>query len=106
MKCSNMWLLTILLYAVLGLALVLFLFIAHFTIDQGTVVGIALFGNLYIFILSKLYDVNNHNLEFSKAFISMLNLDVGVPVCFYDGMTDGGKIALQFVSVAPIGATM
>ena len=97
MKCSNIWLLTILLYAVLGLVLVLFLFIAHFTIDQGTVVGIVLFGNLYIFVLSKLYDTGNQNLEFSKAFISMLNLDLGIPVCFYDGMTDGVKIAFQFV---------
>ena len=93
MKCRNMWLLTILLYAVLGILLVLFLYITHFTIDQGTVVGIVLFANVAVFVLSQL---RGHSLGFLETFTSMLNFDVGISVCFYDGMTDVVKTALQF----------
>ena len=96
MKCRNMWLWTILLYAVLGLVLVLFLFIAHFTIDQGTVVGIALFGNLAIFGFTLLHDLDNDSFGILGYFLSMLNLDIGISVCFYDGMTEVVKTALQF----------
>ena len=95
MKCSNMWLLTILLYAILGILLVLFLYITHFTIDQGTVVGIVLFANLAMFVLSQLYD-RSSTFGLVETFISMLNFDIGVSLCFYDGMTDVVKTALQF----------
>ena len=95
MKCSNRWLLMILLYAALGVMLVLFLCVTHFTIDQGTVVGIILFGNLTIFGVSELRDSDNGN-DILNTFLSMLNLDVGLPICFYDGMTEVVKTALQF----------
>eukprot|EP00731_Ephydatia_muelleri_P037015 Em0378g2a len=53
--CSNVWLLTILMYAVLGIALPL------------------------------------------QIIISFINLDLGFPLCFYDGMDDAAKTGLQFV---------
>ena len=96
-ECSNMWLWTTLLYAMLGIVLVLFLYITHFTIDQGTIVGIFLFGNLCAFILSDLYHIDYRDHDFSKVFIFLLNLYVSAPMCFYNGMTEVVKTALQFV---------
>lgn len=62
-KCVNQVIvlcLVAMVNTVLGVVLVLFLFIVHFTIDQGTVVGISLFGNLTIFGFTLLYDLDNN----------------------------------------------
>ena len=93
--CSNIWLLTILLYAVLGIVLVAVLFMLNLTVTQGTIYGLIFYANII--------EVNNSiffNGSFMKPLqiiISFINLDLGFPMCFYDGMDDAAKTGLQFV---------
>ena len=93
--CSDFWLLTILLYAVLGVVLVAVLFTLNLTVTQGTIYGLIFYANII--------EVNN-SIFFNGAFmkplqiiISFINLDLGFPLCFYDGMDDAAKTGFQFV---------
>jgi predicted outer membrane repeat protein len=94
-ECSNYWIFTIFTYAVLGILLVVILFILNLTVTQGTVVGLIFYANIvginsHIFNLSKTQN-------FMFVFISVINLELGFPVCFFDGMTEVIKVGFQFI---------
>ena len=94
-ECSNYWVFTIILYAVLGILLVVVLFILNLTVTQGTVVGLIFYAN----IVSVNINIFNHNRaqDFVFVFISLINLELGFPLCFFDGMTEVTKVGLQFI---------
>ena len=93
--CSNVYLLLVIPIAVAGLVLVLLLFILNLTVTDGDINGFI----LYINIIS----INNHVFfpQYHKfinlwyAFISLVNLDLEIPTCFYNGMDDYAKMWLQ-----------
>ena len=97
--CSNWWIFTIAIYAVVGLLLVVFLFAFKLTISAGTVNGLIFFGNMWnsgpIEILS--HPDQSVWATVSSKFISLLNLGLVYPLCFYDGMTELAKSWLQLV---------
>ena len=93
--CTDMWLITLVLFAVLGVLLVAALFFLNLTVTQGTLYGLIFYANIIQV---------NHSLFFSqsilnsmKVIVSFVNLDLGLPLCFYDGMDDADKAGLQFV---------
>ncbi len=93
-QCTNYWLFTIIFYAVAGVILVLALFILDLTVAKGTINGLIFYVNVVsinggIFFQSEA--------SFVRIFVSLLNLELGFPLCFYDGMTEAAKIGLQFV---------
>ena len=96
-ECSNLWLLSILGYALIGLLLVLLLFILNLTVSNGTLGGLVFFANMSVvslhtnLLVDKLYTLP------VKLSLSFLNLNLGYPMCFYHGMDIIGKIGLQFV---------
>lgn len=94
-KCSNYWLFTILFYAILGILLVVILFILNLTVAQGTVVGLIFYAN----IVSVNINIFNHSRaqDFVFVFISLINLELGFPLCFFDGMTEVTKVGFQFI---------
>ena len=94
-ECSNYWLFTILFYAVLGVLLVVILFILNLTVTQGTVVGLIFYAN----IVSVNINIFNHSRaqDFVFVFISLINLELGFPLCFFDGMTEVTKVGFQFI---------
>lgn len=94
-ECSNYWLFTIIFYAVLGILLVVILFILNLTVTQGTVIGLIFYAN----IVSVNINIFNHSRaqEFVFVFISLINLELGFPLCFYDGMTEVIKVGFQFI---------
>lgn len=94
-RCSNYWLFTILFYAILGILLVVVLFILNLTVTQGTVIGLIFYAN----IVSVNINIFNHNRaqDFVLIFISLINLELGFPLCFYDGMTEVIKVGFQFI---------
>ena len=96
-SCTNIWLLTIMLYAFLGILLVVFLGLLRFTIDHGIVTSLILYGNIATFGLMDLVGVNPHYIDYESIFLSLINLNIGYPICFYNGMSETVKIALQFV---------
>ena len=93
-ECSNLWLLSILGYALL---LVLLLFILNLTVSNGTLGGLVFFANMSVvslhtnLLVDKLYTLP------VKLSLSFLNLNLGYPMCFYHGMDIVVKTGLQFV---------
>ena len=93
--CSDYWLFTILLYMTAGILLVFFLFLLKITISDGTLTSVIFYAQLFSINLSLLAGTNE--IRFATVFISLLNLELGFPVCFYDGMDFSGKLGFQFV---------
>jgi len=97
--CTNYWLLLLVVFLLAGAALVLLLIACNLTVTEGTIGGLIFYANIVqansaIFFPHK----NVHFLtDFLTVFISWLNLDLGVQVCFYDGMDAYSKAWLQFV---------
>ena len=95
-QCSNFWILSLIIYAICGIALVLLLFSIKLTISGGMLGGIIFFANmsqvnLHSDLLSnKIY---TRPIKISMAF---LNLNLGFPVCFYNGMNNLNKTALLY----------
>ena len=93
--CSNGYLLLVIPIAVAGLVLVLLLFFLNLTVTNGDVNGFILYVNV-VSINTDIFFVqyNNYN-NLAYTFISLGNLDLGIPVCFYNGMDDYAKMWLQ-----------
>ena len=93
-SCSNVYLLLVLVFALAGIVLVAVIMALNLTVSVGAVNGLLLYANMV-----KL----NENVFFSNGrppvvsqFISWLNLDFGIELCFYDGLDGYWKTWLQF----------
>ena len=96
-QCSNWWLLTLVLYAVVGPLLIYLLFALKLTLTTGTLNGILFYAQAIG--INNIRIVSSHSLLFSiykatHVFLSMLNLNLGFPLCFYNGMTELWKAGL------------
>ena len=94
-KCTDFWLFTIILYILSGIFLVIGLFLLKLTISEGLLGSILFYAQLFSINLGLL--VYSNETRFTTVFISLLNLELGFPLCFYNGMTQAGKYGLQFV---------
>ena len=88
-----MWLTTLVMFAVLGVFLVAALFFLNLTITQGTLNGLIFYANQ---VITSLF-FNQSILNPLQVIVSLVNLDFGLPMCFYNGMDDADKAGLQFV---------
>ena len=95
MTCSNIWLWTVALYGLAGIALVLFLFILRLTVAAGTVNGLIFYTN--VLSTNSLIFLGHRGLRWLLVFVSLVNLDLGFPMCFYDGMDRLALSCLQYV---------
>ena len=93
--CSDMWLTTLVMFAVLGVFLVAALFFLNLTITQGTLYGLIFYANIIQVNTSIFF--NQSILNPMQVIVSLVNLDLGLPMCFYNGMDDADKAGLQFV---------
>ena len=96
-ECSNFWLFTIFLYAVAGVLLVIFLFLLNFTVAQGTISAISVIFYVNIVSVNSSLFFPASNRGFLFIWVSILNLELGFPLCFYEGMTEVAKAGLQCV---------
>ena len=82
--------------ALAGVLLVVFLLLMKMTVSSGTINGLILYVNIVSF--SGLLDLQKCIIHpFLHVFISWINLDLGIEVCFYSGMDVYQKTWLQFV---------
>ena len=99
--CSNVYLASISIFILVGIALVAVITILDMTVSVGTLNGIILLSNiLQANRLSFLPQSASHTrtlVAVLSVFISWLNLDIGIPMCFFDGLTTYIKTWLQFV---------
>ena len=93
--CTDMWLITLVMFAVLGVLLVAALFFLNLTVTQGTLYGLIFYANIVQVNTSIFF--NQSTLRPLQVIVSFVNLDLGIPMCFYDGMDDADKAGLQFV---------
>lgn len=77
------------MYAVVGALLVAALFMLNMTVMKGTLYRLIFYTNVI--------QVNATIFFLLEMIISFINLDIGFPLCFYDGMDDATKTGLQFV---------
>ena len=95
MKCSNIWLLLILPFAISGVALVMCLMVLNLTVSTGTINGLIFYANIVRANTATFFPGQSANTFFSW-FIAWLNLDLGIETCFYDGLNSHVKTWLQF----------
>ena len=93
--CTDMWLITLVMFAVLGVLLVAALFFLNLTVTQGTLYGLIFYANIIQVNTSIFF--SQSILNPMKVIVSFVNLDLALPLCFYDGMDDADKAGLQFV---------
>ena len=86
MPYSNFWLLLFILFALGGIALVVFLLVCKLTTAVGTINGLIFYTNIVVASPSTFFPYVFQKLIFSFVFISWLNLDLGIEICFFDGM--------------------
>ena len=94
-ECSNAWLATLPLFALLGALLAMSFFLLDSTITHGLVNGLFFYANI-VQINSNIFFRSNAR-GFLYWYASWLNLDLGFPLCFFDGMTESAKLGLQYV---------
>ena len=99
--CSNIYLTSITVFILMGLALVTVVTLLNMTVSVGTLNGLILFANILqankITFLPPTTSHTSSLIAFLSAFIAWLNLDLGIPMCFFDGLTTYIKTWLQFV---------
>ena len=95
--CSNLWLLTLLDYAAIGLILVTVLLFFRLTLSDGPLASIILTNNIIAVSTIDYLDDDNVFILGMRIFVSLMNLNLGFPLCFYDGMTTAIKTGLQLI---------
>ena len=93
-KCSNASIAYIIIFILAGLILVSIMFLLDLTITTGTINGLLFYANI-VNIDSNIY-FRGTGQHFFLVFISLLNLELGFPLCFYDGMKENVKLLLQY----------
>ena len=94
-KCSNMWLLLIVVFALAGALLVAGLMLLNLTVTTGTINGLVFYANI-VRANNAVFFPDKASNSFLSWFIAWLNLDLGVETCFYDGLDAYAKTWLQF----------
>ena len=92
-ECSNMFLLLLIAFAAAGVFLVAFISILRLTVATGMINSIILYANIVQANKAVFFSNNNNVLT---VFIAWMNLDLGIPTCFYDGMDAYAQTWLQF----------
>ena len=93
LPCSNFWLALFLVFALVGVILVVFLLYLNLTVAIGTINGLMFYAN--VVIANRAIYIPESN--FLSVFISWLNLDLGIESCLYDGMDNYVKVWLRFL---------
>ena len=94
-KCTNFYLVLLIPFAVMGVALVFLLLVCKLTVATGTLSGLVLYAN--IVGANRTIFLPVESTDPLSVFIAWLNLDFGIETCFYDGMDAYSKTWLQFV---------
>ena len=93
-QCSNFYLLLIVPIAIAGVVLMIVLFTFNLTVTDGVMNTLIFYVNI-ISINYSLFCFDSSSPD--CTILSLLNLDLGIETCFYDGMDGYTKICLQLV---------
>ena len=91
-ECSNLYLFIIIPIAIAGIVLVIILFTFNLTVTNGIINTLIFYVNIISINHSQFCFYNNSP---DCTLLSLLNLDLGIETCFYDGMDGYAKMWLQ-----------
>lgn len=99
-SCSNYWLLLLIPLALTGVTILIVLIVSNITIAEGELSGIIFYCNIITNNISIFFSGQGKYVPFLtpflKLFLSLINLEIGIPVCLYDGMDSYVKAWLDF----------
>ena len=99
--CSNAWIATISIYLVAGPLLIYLLYALRLTLTTGTFNGIIFYVQAANVGILDMLSVYNGKMGMFRdvmfVFLSVLNLGLGFPLCFYNGMTELWKAGLSLL---------
>ena len=96
-QCTNIHLVLLIPFLLMGLALVFFLLVSKLTVATGTLSGLVFYANIFAVNRNIFLPMKSTESDALSIFIAWLNLDFGVETCFYDGMDAYSKAWLKFV---------
>ena len=87
-RCEDRFLSLMVLFVVAGVALIALLLALHITVAAGTLNGLILYANIVNVHRDIFFPPGQPGFGLNPlgVFISWLNLDFGIPTCFYDGL--------------------
>ena len=101
LKCSkcngNKYLSLLLVFTLAGVVLIASLLLLHMTVADGTINGLIFYANITNIIRDHIFPQKRLPPNPLTLFISWLNLDLGIPTCFYTGFNYYSYVWLQFV---------
>ena len=97
-KCtSNNYLSLLLVFALAGVALIASLLFLRMTVADGTINGLIFYANIINIIKDQIFPHKFLHPNPLTVFLSWLNLDFGIPTCFFTGLNYYSYTWLQFV---------
>ncbi len=93
-KCSDLYLLLLIPFALAGILLAALILVLNITIATGNIHGLIFYANIVAANRAIFFPSLNN---FLTIFVSWLNLDLGIEICFYDIMNSQEKVLLQLV---------
>ena len=93
-KCSDAYLSLLIPFALAGIALVAFLLLCKLTVTVGSINGLIFYANIIAVNHSVFLPSGQQSVL--TIFIAWFNLDLGIEICFYDGMDTYARTWLQF----------
>lgn len=85
-ECNNKFISLLLFFAFAGVALIAVLLALQMTVAAGTLNGLILYANVINICRDLFFPPNEASVNPLTLFIAWLNLDLGIPTCFYDGL--------------------
>ena len=92
--CSNIYLLLLIAFAIVGLFVILLLCLLNLTVMDGSINGYILYFNI-IGCSTEVFFPNDYQITPIYLISSFGNLNLGIATCFYDGMDDYIKVWLN-----------
>ncbi len=94
-RCTNYFLVLVVVFAILGLVLVVIIAVFNITITTGYINGMIFYSNVMTIYLSSPSPA--FNASFFQVPVILLNLQLGIKTCLYDGMNDIDAALLSFI---------
>ena len=93
-NCSNWYIFMLPIFALAGIVLVAVLMFLNLSVSFGTINGLLFYVNMVK--LNEAFFFPNGSVPVVSQFISWLNLDLGIDICFFDGLDGYWNTWLQF----------
>ena len=84
--CSNMYTSLLLFFLAAGIGLIALLLTLHMTVAAGAINGLILYANIVNVHRDLFLPRDKTGVSPLSIFIAWVNLDFGIPTCFYDGL--------------------